>query len=83
MPNIRIEFYGAFREYAKEMNLSLPKNATLEDVFRELNANMPELNRKIEATETAIIVVNGRRVERGYVLQDGDVVKFFSSVLGG
>ncbi|MCX8173591.1 MAG: MoaD/ThiS family protein [Thermoplasmata archaeon] len=83
MPSIKVEFYGAFRDYAREVMLSLPEGATVEAVVAEIARKLPELHWKIVSTETTIVVVNGQRVEKCRVLEDGDVVKFFSSVLGG
>lgn len=83
MLSIKVEFYGSFRDYAKEILLSLPDGATIEDVLAEISIRLPETHEKIMKTETTIFVVEGKRVERDYALKDGDVVKFFSSVLGG
>ncbi|MEM3444814.1 MAG: MoaD/ThiS family protein [Thermoplasmata archaeon] len=81
--HIKVEFYGSFREEAEEISLILPDGATIASLLAALAHKMPSLHQKITATETMIVVVNGKRVEKSRELEDGDVVKFFSSVLGG
>lgn len=80
---IKAEFYGSFREYGKELVLMLPEGATVNYVIAEIGRVVPALRERIESSETMIVVVNGKRVEKEHRLKEGDVVKFFSSVLGG
>ncbi len=82
MLRIKFEFYGAFREFAKEIEVEA-SGENLGDGLCALAELNPELYARIMNTETAIFVVNGKRVDRNSRIRDGDVVKVFSSVLGG
>jgi molybdopterin converting factor small subunit len=83
MIRVTVEFYGAFREFADTMQVEIERGATVKAVLLKISESMPELYRKIESTETRIIVLRGKNADLDAEVTDGDVLKIFSSALGG
>jgi molybdopterin converting factor small subunit len=83
MIRVTVEFYGAFREFADTMQVEIERGATVKAVLLKISKSMPELYRKIESTETRIIVLRGKNADLDAEVTDGDVLKIFSSALGG
>lgn len=83
MLSIKVEFYGAFRELAREIVLEIKPGWRVADVLLAISQINGELYARIVQTETAVVVVNGRLSDLSTPVSDGDVIKFFSSVLGG
>jgi|GEM_PF-4691409 len=83
MIRVTVEFYGAFREFADTMQVEIERGATVKAVLLKISKSMPELYRKIESTKTRIIVLRGKNADLDAEVTDGDMLKIFSSALGG
>ena len=57
-----------------EYPLNVPKEATVEDVIATLG---------LPLDEAGLCTVAGKHVARGYILSEGDNIKFFPSIVGG
>ena len=78
--NITIEFFGAFREYGDNLTISLPNNATIQDIRPlikgKINAPANLLEASRFATATAIL-------PEDYALTNGDIITIIPPVAGG
>jgi len=79
---VRAEFYSVVKEIvdASAFELSLPKNATVNDLFEHLKKSYP----KLRDFEKSILFGSGVEfVDRSYLLNDGDVIAIMPPVQGG
>lgn len=82
MIKVRAEFYSVVKEIvdASAFELSLPKNATVNDLFERLKKSYPKLR---DFEKSILFGIGVEFVDRGYVLNDGDVVAIMPPVQGG
>jgi len=59
----------------KQLEVNLPPSSTMLDLIQHLEIEL--------AQEHLLLVVNGRGVETGYVLQEGDKVNLMPALSGG
>ena len=79
---VRAEFYSRVKEIvgASALELSLPKNATVNDLFEQLKETYP----KLRDFETSMLFgVGVEFVDRNHVLNEGDVIAIMPPVQGG
>ena len=72
--NVKISEWAAKYSTTGEFALDVPEGATVEDVILLLN---------LPPDETGLCAVANKHVTRGYVLKEGDDVKFFPCIVGG
>ena len=82
MIKVRAEFYSVVKEIvdASAFELSLPKNATVNDLFERLKKSYPKL-RHFE--KSILFGIGVEFVDRSYVLNDGDVIAIMPPLQGG
>ena len=78
---VHVKLYASLRRYypaialGQTMDFTLPEGTTAERLI------LAEL--RLPPNETAIILVNGIRQERDWVLNDGDTVALWPPIAGG
>jgi molybdopterin converting factor small subunit len=79
---VRAEFYSVVKEIvdASAFELSLPKNATVNDLFERLKKSYPKLR---DFEKSILFGIGVEFVDRTYVLNDGDVIAIMPPVQGG
>jgi len=79
---VRAEFYSVVKEIvdASAFELSLPKNATVNDLFEQLKRSYPKLR---DFEKSILFGIGVEFVDRTYVLNDGDVIAIMPPVQGG
>jgi MoaD family protein len=79
---VRAEFYSRLKEIigAPARDISLPKNATVNDLFDQLKENYPEMR---DFEKSMLFGVGVEFVDRNHVLNDGDVIAIMPPVQGG
>ena len=79
---VRAEFYSRLKEIvdASAIELSLPKNASVNDLFEKLKATYPKLR---DFEKSILFGIGVEFVNRSYVLNDGDVIAIMPPVQGG
>jgi molybdopterin converting factor small subunit len=79
---VRAEFYSVVKEIidASAFELSLPKNATVNDLFERLKKSYPKLR---DFEKSILFGIDVEFVDRTYVLNDGDVIAIMPPVQGG
>jgi molybdopterin converting factor small subunit len=79
---VRAEFYSAVKQIvdASAFELSLPKNATVNDLFERLKKSYPKLR---DFEKSILFGIDVEFVDRTYVLNDGDVIAIMPPVQGG
>jgi molybdopterin converting factor subunit 1 len=79
---VRLRFFASLRERLRtgEAERTLPEGATVEDLWRSLCSEQPELR---ELTSSISFAVNREYVERAAALADGDEVALIPPVSGG
>jgi molybdopterin converting factor small subunit len=79
---VRAEFYSVVKEIvdASAFELSLPKNATVNDLFEHLKKSYPKLR---DFEKSILFGIGVEFVDRTYVLNDGDVIAIMPPVQGG
>jgi molybdopterin converting factor small subunit len=79
---VRAEFYSVVKEIidASAFELSLPKNATVNDLFERLKKSYPKLR---DVEKSILFGIDVEFVDRTYVLNDGDVIAIMPPVQGG
>ena len=79
---VRTEFYSRLKEIvgASALELSLPKNATVNDLFEQLQKSYPKLR---DFENSMLFGVGVEFVDRNHVLNDGDVIAIMPPVQGG
>ena len=82
MIKVRAEFYSLVKEIfdASAFELSLPKNATVNDLFEHLTRGHPKLR---DFEKSILFGIGVEFVNRSYVLNDGDVIAIMPPVQGG
>ena len=79
---VRAEFYSGLKEIigARALDISLPKNATVNDLFEQLKQSYPKLR---DFEKSMLFGVGIEFVDRNHVLNDGDVIAIMPPVQGG
>jgi molybdopterin converting factor small subunit len=79
---VRAEFYSVVKEIvdASAFELSLPKNASVNDLFEHLKKRYPKLR---DFEKSILFGIGVEFVDRSYVLNDGDVIAIMPPVQGG
>jgi molybdopterin converting factor small subunit len=79
---VRAEFYSVVKEIvdASAFELSLPKNAAVNDLFERLKKSYPRLR---DFEKSILFGIGVEFVDRTYVLNDGDVIAIMPPVQGG
>jgi len=80
--NVRAEFYSRLKEIvgASALDLSLPENATVNDLFEQLKERYPQLR---DFEKSVLFGIGVEFVDRSYVLNAGDVIAIMPPVQGG
>ena len=79
---LRVEFYSRLKEIidASAIELSLPKNASVNDLFEQLKKSYPKLR---DFEKSILFGIGVEFVDRSYLLNDGDVIAIMPPVQGG
>ena len=79
---VRTEFYSRLKEIvdACVIELSLPQNATVNDLFEQLKRRHPELR---DFDKSVLFGIGVEFVDRNHELKDGDTVAIMPPVQGG
>ena len=79
---VRAEFYSRLKEIvgASALELSLPKNATVDNLFEQLKEDYPQLR---DFEKSMLFGVGVEFVDRNHVLNDDDVIAIMPPVQGG
>lgn len=79
---VRAEFYSRLKEIigAPALDISLPENATVNDLFEQLKENYPQLR---DFEKSMLFGLGVEFVDRNHVLNDGDVIAIMPPVQGG
>ena len=79
---VRAEFYSRLKEIvgASVMEVSLPQNATVNDLFEQLKETHPKLR---DFEKSMLFGVGVEFVDRNHVLNEGDVIAIMPPVQGG
>ena len=79
---VRAELYSRLKEIvdASLLELSLPENATVKDLFEQLKERYPQLR---DFEKSMLFGIGVEFVDRSYVLNDGDVIAILPPVQGG
>ncbi len=79
---MRAEFYSRLKEIigAPALEISLPQNATVNDLFEQLQANHPQLR---DFEKSVLFGVGVEFVDRNRALNDGDMIAIMPPVQGG
>jgi MoaD family protein len=79
---VRAEFYSRLKEIigAPALEISLRKNATVNDLFEQLKESHPQLR---DFEKSMLFGVGVEFVDRNHVLNDGDVIAIMPPVQGG
>ncbi len=79
---VRAEFYSRLKEIvgASALELSLPKNATVNHLFEELKESYPQVR---DFEKSMLFGIGIEFVDRNYMLNDGDVIAIMPPVQGG
>ncbi len=82
MIKVRAEFYSVVKEIvdASAFELSLPKNATVNDLFERLKRSYPKLR---DFEKSILFGIGVEFVDRNHGLEDGDTVAIMPPVQGG
>ena len=82
MIKVRAEFYSVVKEIvdASAFELSLPKNATVNDLFEHLKKSYPKLR---DFEKSILFGIGVEFVDRNHELKNGDTVSIMPPVQGG
>ena len=82
MIKVRAEFYSVVKGIvdASAFELSLPNNATVNDLFEHLKKSYPRLR---DFEKSILFGIGVEFVNRSYVLNDGDVIAIMPPLQGG
>jgi MoaD family protein len=82
MMKVRVELYSRLKEIvdASLLELSLPENATVKDLFEQLKKSYPKLR---DFEKSILFGIGVEFVDRSYLLNDGDVIAIMPPVQGG
>jgi MoaD family protein len=80
--NVRAEFYSRLKEIVgtSALELSLPENSTVNDLFEQLKKNYPQMR---DFDKSVLFGIGVEFVDRSYVLNAGDVIAIMPPVQGG
>jgi molybdopterin converting factor small subunit len=80
--NVRAEFYSRLKEIvgASALELSLPMNATVNDLFEQLEENYPQLR---DFEKSTLFGIGVEFVDRNHPLNEGDTIAIMPPVQGG
>jgi molybdopterin converting factor small subunit len=79
---VRAEFYSRLKEIvgAAALDLSLPENATVTDLFARLQERYPQLH---DFEKSTLFGIGVEFVDRDHRLNDGDTIAIMPPVQGG
>ena len=79
---VRAEFYSRLKEIvgASALDLSLPENATVNDLFEQLKERYPQLR---DFEKSVLFGIGIEFVNRNQPLNDGEVIAVMPPVQGG
>ena len=82
MIKVRVEFYSRLKEIVGEpvLELSLPENATVADLFAELQERYSQLR---DFEKSTLFGIGVEFVDRDQALSDGDIIAIMPPVQGG
>jgi molybdopterin converting factor small subunit len=79
---VQAEFYSRLKEIvgARALDISLPKDASVNDLFEQLKESYPQLQ---DFEKSMLFGVGVEFVDRNHVLNEGDVIAIMPPVQGG
>jgi MoaD family protein len=79
---VRAEFYSRLKEIvgARALDISLPENATVNDVFEQLKESYPKLR---DFERSMLFGVGVEFIDRNHPLKEGDTIAIMPPVQGG
>ena len=79
---VRAEFYSRLKEIvgASALELSVPKNATVNDLFEQLKESYPKLR---DFEKSMLFGIGVEFVDRNHPLNEGDTIAVMPPVQGG
>ena len=79
---VRAEFYSRLKEIigALALDISLPENATVNDLFEQLTENYPKLR---DFEKSVLFGIGVEFVDRNHPLNEGDTIAIMPPVQGG
>ena len=79
---VRAEFYSQLKEIvdASAIELSLPKNASVNDLFEQLKKRYPQLR---DFERSVLFGIGVEFVDRNHPLNEGDTIAIMPPVQGG
>ena len=79
---VRAEFYSGLKEIieAPALEMALPENATVNDLFEQLKESYPKLR---DFEKSMLFGVGVEFVDRNHPLNEGDTVAIMPPVQGG
>jgi molybdopterin converting factor small subunit len=79
---VRAEFYSRLKEIvgAQALDISLPENATVNDLLDQLREGYPQLQ---DFEKSILFGVGVEFVDHDHVLSDGDTIAIMPPVQGG
>ena len=79
---VRAEFYSRLKEIigASALEFSLPENATVNDLFKQLQASHPKLR---DFEKSILFGIGVEFVDRNHPLNEGDTIAVMPPVQGG
>ena len=82
MIKVRAEFYSRLKEIvgAAAFDLSVPENATVNDLLEKLQKNYPQLR---DFGKSILCGIGVEFVDRNHELKDGDTIAIMPPVQGG
>ena len=82
MIKVRAEFYSRLKEIvdASVIELALPENATVNDLFHQLQKRFPQLG---DFNKSVLFGIGVEFVDRNHALNNGDTVAVMPPVQGG
>ena len=79
---VRAEFYSRLKEIvgASALELSLPMNAKVNDLFEQLKENYPQMR---DFEKSVLFGIGVEFVDRNHPLNEGDTIAIMPPVQGG
>jgi molybdopterin converting factor small subunit len=80
--NVRAEFYSRLKEIvgASALDLSLPENATVNDLFEQLKESYPQMR---DFEKSVLFGIGVEFVDRNHPLNEGDTIAIMPPLQGG
>jgi MoaD family protein len=80
--NVRAEFFSRLKEIvgASALELSLPENSTVNDLFEQLKENYPQMR---DFEKSVLFGIGVEFVNRNQPLNEGDTIAIMPPVQGG